>query len=99
MLHESSHEWQLPFWAAAIDFKKAFDCIDHDRMWDAQRQQHVPPAYITFLQHLYSTQAGTVRTDTNSRAFNIEQGVKQGDPLISFLFNAVVEHVLRQAKP
>eukprot|EP00959_Pyramimonas_sp_CCMP1952_P111437 2330988-Pyramimonas_sp.AAC.1 len=30
MLHESSHEWQLALRAAAIDFKKAFDCVDHD---------------------------------------------------------------------
>eukprot|EP00959_Pyramimonas_sp_CCMP1952_P035764 748862-Pyramimonas_sp.AAC.1 len=30
MHHESSYEWQLPLWAAAITFKKAFDCVDHD---------------------------------------------------------------------
>eukprot|EP00959_Pyramimonas_sp_CCMP1952_P209764 4388729-Pyramimonas_sp.AAC.1 len=74
MLHESPYEWQLPLWAARIDFKKAFDCVDRDCMWGALRQQHLPTAYITLLRHLYSTQTGTVRTDTNSRAFNIERG-------------------------
>eukprot|EP00959_Pyramimonas_sp_CCMP1952_P114752 2399023-Pyramimonas_sp.AAC.1 len=69
MLHDISYEWQQPLWAAAIDFKETFDCVDHDCMWDALRQQHIPPAYITFPRHLYTIQAGTVRTDTNSRAF------------------------------
>jgi hypothetical protein len=49
MLHEQSHCWQLPLWAAAIDFKKAFDCVDHKHLWDALRQQHIPEAYITFI--------------------------------------------------
>eukprot|EP00959_Pyramimonas_sp_CCMP1952_P395722 8291719-Pyramimonas_sp.AAC.1 len=40
LLYEQSYEWQLPLRAAAIDFKKAFDCIDHQHLWNALRQQN-----------------------------------------------------------
>ena len=99
MLHEHSYEWQLHLWAAAIDFKKAFDCVDHDCLWEALRGQSVPAPYITLLQKFYSGQVATVKTDVSSRSFNIERGVKQGDPLSSYLFNALLEHVFRQCKP
>ena len=95
----TSFSHQLPPWAAAVDFKKAFDCVDHKHLWDALRQQHIPEAYITLLQHMYNDQTATVRTDTSSRSFSIQRGVKQGDPLSSFLFNALLEHIFRQIKP
>eukprot|EP00959_Pyramimonas_sp_CCMP1952_P031117 652524-Pyramimonas_sp.AAC.1 len=90
MLHEKSFAWQLPLWAAAIDFKKAFDCVDHDKLWKTLRQQHIPDNYIDFLQRLYDDQTATVRTDTNSRSFSLQRGVKQEDPLSSFLFDALL---------
>eukprot|EP00959_Pyramimonas_sp_CCMP1952_P289183 6047993-Pyramimonas_sp.AAC.1 len=40
LLYEQSYEWQLLFWAAAIDFKEAFDCVDHQHLWNALRQQN-----------------------------------------------------------
>ena len=56
-------------------------------------------AYIRLLQHLYCGQQGQIRTDKLSKAFDITRGTKQGDPLSSMLFNAILEHIMRKIKP
>ena len=85
-------------WVAAIDFKKAFDSIHHDKLWHTLEEQQVPTAYINLLQTLYTQQCATVKTDQHSRPFNIERGVKQGDPLSALLFNALLEHLFKRLK-
>ena len=98
MIHEKSQEWQLPLWVSAVDFKKAFDTIDHNELWQALHHQSIPPSYIRLFQLLYSDQTATIKTDTMSKQFHIQRGVKQGDPLSSLLFNALLEHVFKQLK-
>ena len=60
--------------------------------------QGVPEPYIQLLRSLYADQRGRVRTDVLSDEFNIQRGTKQGDPLSSLLFNALLEHCLRPCK-
>ena len=98
MLQEKSEEFQMNTWAAALDFKKAFDSIDQQYLWSTLREQQVPKTYIDILQDLYRNQTARVKTDKISREFTIERGTKQGDPLSSLLFNAVLENVMRRAK-
>ena len=88
----------MPLWVSAVDFKKAFDTINHDHLWQALRHQQVPPQYIRLLQSLYSQQTATVRTDKQSKQFNIQRGVKHGDPLSSLLFNALLEDIFKTLK-
>ena len=42
LLQETTDEWQIPFWIAAVDFKNAFDSITHDSIWRALAEQGVP---------------------------------------------------------
>jgi hypothetical protein len=98
LLQETADEWQLPMWIAAVDFKKAFDSVTHDALWKSLKEQGVDTSLIELLQKLYMTQTAAVRTDCTSRSFNMERGVKQGDPLSSLLFNSVSESLLRKLK-
>jgi len=98
ILQEIADEWQLPLWIAAVDFKKAFDSVTHAALWKALQEQGVDEPHIRLLEKLYMTQTATVKTDCTSRTFNIERGVKQGDPLSSLLFNSVTESLLRTTK-
>ena len=81
---------------SAVDFKKAFDTIDHNKLWQALHHQGVPPEYILLLESLYFQQTATVKTDKSSRYFHIERGVKQGDPLSALPFNAVPRDIFKQ---
>ena len=51
------------------------------------------------MQGLYENQTAQVKTDRMSREFRIERGTKQGDPLSSLLFNAMLEKVMGRIKP
>ena len=91
-------EYSFPLPVAAVDFKTAFDSINHGSLWQALHEQDVPGLYIQLLQNLYDHQKGFVQNDKTSIAFNIERGTKQGDPISPILFNACLEKVMRAAK-
>jgi len=97
-ISEKAYEYQVGVWVAALDFKKAFDTIEHAGLWEALAAQNVSSAYIALLKSLYSQQTARVRTDAFSRTFDIQRGTKQGDPLSSLLFNALLEHIMRPLK-
>ena len=98
MLQEKSEEFNLNTWVAAIDFKKAFDSIKQDYLWQALKDQNVPTAYVSVLRNLYADQSAQVKTDVLSRKFGIFRGTKQGDPLSTLLFNALLESVMQKVK-
>jgi len=98
ILQETADEWQVPMWAAAVDFKKAFDSVTHRGIWDALQQQGVDQGYIELLRSMYRGQTACVRTDRTSAPLTIQRGTKQGDPLSSLLFNSVSEYVLGRMK-
>jgi hypothetical protein len=97
-VQEKAYEWQQNIWFAAIDFKKAFDMIEHDSLWDALMKQGVPNVYVELLQQLYKGQSARVRLDSMSKPFHIGRGTKQGDPLSSLFFNALLEDIMAEVK-
>ena len=54
MITEMFAEFRRPLWIIAVDFRKAFDSINHQCLWTALLAQGVPEAYVNMLQKLYS---------------------------------------------
>ena len=97
-VQQKAEEFQINLWVAALDYRKAFDSIEHSALWDALASQNVPECYCSMLQSLYSGQQARIRTDRLSKIFDITRGTKQSDLLSAFVFNSVLEHIFRQVK-
>ena len=51
------NELRMPLWVCAVDFKKAFDTVEHTAIWAALKEQQVPARYVDLLRSLYAGQA------------------------------------------
>ena len=60
---ETSREFQKEVYACFIDNKKAFDCVDHRKLWDALSVMGVPKYMVDLMRSLYSDQEASVRTE------------------------------------
>lgn len=92
-LIEKSSEYQLPVYLAFVDFKKAFDSVEHHAIWDSLEHYGVSQPYILLLKNIYSKTTASISTERKGRTFKIKRGVKQGDPLSPILFSTVLEKI------
>ena len=62
-----------------IDYAKAFDCVDHNKLWKILKQMGIPDHLTCLLRNLYASQEATVRTGHGTTDwFQIGKGVHQG---------------------
>ncbi|KAF7254243.1 hypothetical protein EYD10_01251 [Varanus komodoensis] len=81
-----------------IDYAKAFDCVDHNQVWQVLKEMGVPDHLICLLKNLYAGQEATVRTGHGTTDwFKIRKGVWQRCILPPCLFNLYAEHIMRKA--
>ena len=79
-----------------IDYPKAFDCVDHNKLWKILKEMGIPDHLICFLRNLYTGQEATVRTGHGTTDwFQIGKGVRQGCILSPCLFNLYAEYIMR----
>ena len=79
-----------------IDYSKAFDCVDHSRLWNAL-SMGVPEHLTVLINSLYMKQEAAVKTEYgNTEWFEVRQGVPQGCILSPYLFNMYSEYVLKR---
>ena len=82
-----------------IDYAKAFDCVDHNKLWKILKEMEIPDHLTCFLRNLYAGQEGTVRTGHGTTdQFQIEKGVHQGCILSPCLFNLNAEYIIRNPR-
>ena len=81
-----------------IDYAKAFDCVDHNKLWKILKEICIPDYLTCTLRNLYAGQEATVRTGHGTTDwFQIGKGVCQGCILSPCLFNLYAEHIMRNA--
>ena len=81
-----------------IDYAKAFDCVNHNKLWKILKEMGIPDHLICFLRNLYAGQEATVRTGHGTTDwFQIGKGVCQGCILSPCLFNFYAEYIMRNA--
>ena len=80
-------EFQKNIYFCFIDYAKAFDCVDHNKLWKILKEMGIPD-HLTCLRNLYAGQEATVRTGNGTTDwFQIGKGVCQGCLLSPCLFN------------
>ena len=96
---EKAREFQKNIYLCFIDYTKAFDCVDHDKLWKALWETGIPDHLTCHLRNLYAGQEATVRTLYGTTDwFKIEKGERPGCLLSPFLFNLYVECIMRNAR-
>ena len=83
---------------SAIDYAKAFDCVDHNKLWRILKEMGIPDQLIGLLRNLYAGQEATVRTGHGTTdLFQVGKAVRQGCILSPSLFNLSAEYIRRNA--
>ena len=95
---EKSREFQKNIYFCFIDYAKAFDCGDHQKLWKVLKEMGIPDHLTYLLRNLYAGQEATVRTRHGTTDwFQIRNRVHQGCILSPCLLNLYAEHIMKNA--
>ena len=81
-----------------IDYVKAFECVDHNKLWKILQEMEIPDHLTCLLRNLYAGQDATLELDMEQQTVQIEEGVCQGCILSPCLFNFYVQYIMRNAR-
>ena len=91
-------EFQKNIYFYFIDYAKAFDCVDHNKLGKLLKEMGIPDHLTCLLRNLYAGQEATVRTGHGATDwFQIGKGAHQGWILLPCLFNLYAEYIMRNA--
>ena len=89
---EKAREFQKNIYFCFIDYAKAFDCVDHNKLWKILKEMGIPDHLTCLLRNVYGVKEATVRTGHGTTDwFQIGKEVHQGCKLSSCLFNLYAE--------
>ena len=99
---EKAREFQKNIHFCFIDYAKAFDCVDHNKLWQILKQMGLSDYLTCILRNLYAEatfQEATIRTGHGTTDyFQIGKGERQGCILSPCLFNLYAEYIMRNAR-
>ena len=92
---EKAREFQKSIYFCFIDYAKAFDCVDHNKLWKILREMGIPDHLTCLLRNLYAGQEATVRTGHGTTDW-FQIGRERQDCVLSpCLFTFYAEHIMR----
>ena len=92
-------EFQKNIYFCFIDYAKAFDCVDQNKLWKILQEMGIPDHLTCLLRNLYAGQEATVRTGHRTTDwFQTGKRVSQGCILSPCLFNFYAEYSMRNAR-
>ena len=95
---DKAREFQKNIYFCFIDYAKAFDCVDHNKLWKILQEIGILDYLTCLLRNLYAGQEATVRTGHGTTDwFQIGKGVCQGCILSPCSFNLYAEYIMRNA--
>ena len=96
---EKARECQKNIYFCFIDYAKAFDCVDHNKLRKILKEMGIPDHLTCLLRNLYAGQEATVRSGHGTTDwFQTGKGVCQGCILSPCLFNLYAEYIMRNAR-
>ena len=95
---EKAREFHKNIYFCFIDNARAFDCVDHHKLWKILKDMGIPDHLTCLLRNLYAGQEATVRTGHGTTDwFQIGKGVCQGCILSPCLFNLYAEYIMHNS--
>ena len=95
---EKAREFQKNIYFCFTDYAKAFDCVDHNKLWKILKEMGIPDHLTSLLRNLYAGQEAMVRTRHGTTDwFQIGKGVHQRCILSPCLFNLYAEYIMKNA--
>ena len=93
-----TREFQKNIYFCFTDYGKAFDCVDHNKLWKILKEMRIPDHLTCLLRNLYAGQEATVRIghETMDR-FQIGKEVCQAWVLSPCLFNLYTEYIMQNS--
>ena len=86
---EKARQFQKNIYFCFLDYAKAFDCVDHNKLWAILTEMGIPDHVTCLLRNLYADQEATVRARHGTTDwFQIRKGVRQG------FFNLCAEYIM-----
>ena len=90
---KKAREFQKNIFFCFIDYAKAFDYVDHKKVWKILQEMRIPDHLTCLPRNLYGGQETTVTTGHGTDWFQIRKGVRQGCILPPCLFNLYAEYI------
>ena len=95
---ENEREFQKNIYFCFLDYAKAFDCVDHNKLWKVLKEMGIPDHLTCILRNQYAGQEATVRTGHGTTDWlQIGKGARQGCILSPCLFNLYAKYIMRNA--
>ena len=95
---EKAKEFQKSIYFCFTDYAKAFDCVDHNKVWKILKEMGIPDHLTCLLRNPYACQEAKVRTEHGKTDwFQIRKRVHQGCIMSPCLFNSYRECIMRSA--